>query len=87
MFNPNEFIMKTLKGMVGNYPDFQVREYALGWWGKGKLTDSDMEEVDALIEAQYFIPEPPVVEETPTEMEEVVDEPTENNEEYDTETY
>lgn len=65
MFNINEFLKKTIKGMIGNYPDFQVREYSIGWWSKGKLTDADMEEIDALIEAQYI--EPPVVEETEVE--------------------
>ena len=67
MFNINEFLMKTIKGMIGNYPDFQVREYAIGWWSKGKLTDDDMVEIDTLIEAQYIVPEPPVVEDIPTE--------------------
>ena len=69
MFNINEFLMKTIKGMIGNYPDFQVREYAIGWWSKGKLTDNDMVEIDTLIEAQYIVPEPPVeepIEDIPT---------------------
>jgi hypothetical protein len=61
MFSLNNFIMKTLKGMVGNYPDFQVMEYALNWYSKGKLTEEDLGEVETLIEAQYI--EPPVVEE------------------------
>ena len=91
MFNINEFLMKTIKGMIGNYPDFQVREYAIGWWSKGKLTDNDMVEIDTLIEAQYI--EPPVVEE-PVEDEilfyevvEEAEEPTSNstNEEEPTE--
>jgi hypothetical protein len=56
----NEFLMKTLKGMIGNYPDFQVREYALNWYAKGKLTEDDLATIDATIEAQYI--EPPVVE-------------------------
>lgn len=61
MFNLNNFIMKTLKGMIGNYPDFQVMEYALNWYSKGKLIEEDLGEVETLIEAQYI--EPPVVEE------------------------
>ena len=69
MFNINNFLMKTIKGMIGNYPDFQVREYAIGWWSKGKLTDTDMEEIDILIEAQYIVPEPPVEESTESETE------------------
>lgn len=55
MFSIREFIMNTLKGMVGNYPDFQVREYALNWYSKGKLTEDDLAEIEEFIS--------PVVEE------------------------
>ena len=37
MFDITKFIMDTLKGMKGTYPDFQIREYALNWYGKGNL--------------------------------------------------
>lgn len=60
MFDIKDFVMKTLKGMIGAYPDFQVREYALNWYAKGKLTEEDLAEIDALIEAQYIVPESPV---------------------------
>lgn len=88
MFDIKDFVMKTLKGMVGTYPDFQVREYALNWYAKGKLTEEDLAEIDALIEAQYVVPEPPVeepIEEAPTEIEDetILDE----TEEYTEETY
>ena len=53
MFDINEFIMKTLKGMIGEYPDFQVREYALNWHEKGKLTEDDLADIDFIIEAQH----------------------------------
>ena len=43
MFKLHDFVMKTLLGMVGNEPDYKVREYALGWYDKSKLTDEDME--------------------------------------------
>ncbi len=46
MFSVHDFIMKTLRGMVGSYPDFQAREYALNWYGKGKLTEQDLETVE-----------------------------------------
>lgn len=71
MFDIKNFVMKTLKGAIGVYPDFQVREYALNWYSRGNLTEEDLAEIDALIEAQYVVPEPPVVEET-----EVVEEST-----------
>lgn len=90
MFNANEFIKKTIKGMIGNYPDFQAREYALDWWKLGKLSDDDMVEIEALIEAQYI--ESPVVEESQTETEivedstneEVIEEPLEETTEDET---
>ena len=46
MFSVHDFIMKTLKGMVGKYPDFQIREYSLNWYGKGKITESDLEVIE-----------------------------------------
>lgn len=54
MFSITEFIMKTLNGMIGRYPDFQVREYALNWYSKGKLTEEHLLEVETAIEAQYI---------------------------------
>ena len=70
MFSLNEFLMKTIKGMIGNYPDFQVREYGLKWLGKG-LTEDDLAAIDVSIEAQYI--EPPVVEEITDEVIEEAD--------------
>lgn len=62
MFSVHDFIMTTLRGMVGKYPDFQVREYALNWYGKGKLNEDDLEELDKLL-----APEEPAPEEPPEE--------------------
>lgn len=77
MFSITEFIMKTLKGMIGKYPDFQIREYALNWYSKGKLTEEDLAEIETLIEVQYIVPEPPVEEiEDETEVEETETEVT-----------
>jgi hypothetical protein len=76
MFNLNTFIMKTLKGMIGNYPDFQVMEYALNWYAKGKLTEENLAEVESLIDAKNTPVVIPEVSVEP-EMEEVVEgEPT-----------
>lgn len=49
MFDLKGFIKTTLKGMVGNYPDFQVREFALNWYSKGKLNEEDLAEIDSLL--------------------------------------
>ena len=51
MFNLHEFILNTLKGMVGNYPQWQVQEYALNWYSKGKLTEIDL----ATVESWYAV--------------------------------
>lgn len=80
MFNISNFLMKTLEGMIGNYPDFQVREYALNWYAKGKLTEDDLAAIDATIEAQYIVPAPPVEEETEIEDETILDETEETEE-------
>lgn len=68
MFSLHDFVMKTLLGMVGNEPDYKVREYALGWYDKAKLTSEDMAQVDAAIDVHNT----PVVEEI-TEPEEVAE--------------
>ena len=60
IFSIHDFIMSTLHGMVGNYPDFQVREYALNWYAKGKLTEIDLATVE-----EWLNPTP--VEEEPAE--------------------
>lgn len=62
MFSLHDFIMKTLKGMVGQYPDFQVMEFALNWYAKGKLKEDDLAEVE-----EWFAPEEEETE--PTEEE------------------
>lgn len=62
MFSIHDFIMKTLRGMVGNYPDFQIMEYALNWYEKGKLSEEDLAEVEA-----WFEPEEEETPETPEE--------------------
>ena len=46
MFSIHDFIMTTIHGMVGRYPDFQVREYALNWYGKGKLNEIDLAQIE-----------------------------------------
>ncbi len=49
MFSIRDFIVKTLKGMKGFYPDFQIREYALNWYEKGKLTENDLSELELFL--------------------------------------
>ena len=72
MFSLHDFVMKTLLGMVGNEPDYKVREYALGWYDKAKLTSEDMAQLDAAIEAKNT-PVDTTEEEEITESEEVAE--------------
>ena len=41
-----QFVMKTIFKMIDNVPEWQVREYALGWYTKGILTEADLEEIE-----------------------------------------
>lgn len=50
MFRLEDFILKTIKGMVGNEPDYKVQEYALSWYNRGKLTEENLAEIENLIE-------------------------------------
>ena len=67
MFNIHDYIMKTLRGMVGHYPDFQIMEYALNWYEKGKLTEADLAEVESWFEPEEEPVEEPLEYEPPTE--------------------
>lgn len=51
MFSLHDFVLSAVLGMVGNYPDWQVREYALGWFSKSLLTQEDLAAVDSAIAA------------------------------------
>ncbi len=59
-----QFVMKTIFKMIDVVPEWQVREYALGWYTKGILTEEDL----VKIEEMYNKPEEP--EETGETVEE-----------------
>ena len=90
MFDLRSFVMKTIRGMIGNEPDYKVMEYALGWYTKSILTDDDLMEVESEIE-EYRKPiesvEVEIDEEIPLESEEQAIEETtpEQEEELETE--
>lgn len=63
MFSIHDFIMTTIRGMVGHYPDFQVREYALNWYSKGKINEDDLAEVEAWLTPAAVEEEPDAAEE------------------------
>lgn len=77
MFKIKIFVMKTLKGMIGNYPDFQVREYALNWYEKGILTKEDLATIENILCPSEEVTEE-VSEEIPSE--EIMEEPIETTE-------
>lgn len=59
MFNFNEFIKKGFMDAVGKMADYQVIFSATGWHEKGVLTESDLADIQAMIDAKNT---PPVVE-------------------------
>ena len=63
-FSLREFIKKGLLDAVGKMADYQIILNAAGWYEKGVLTEEDLAEINAAIEAQYPVEEE-VVEEVP----------------------
>lgn len=57
MFSLKDFIKKGLLDAVGKMADYQVILNAVGWMEKGVLTEDDLAEVNAKIEAQYTVEE------------------------------
>ncbi len=63
MFSFREFIKKGFLSAVGKMADYQIILNASGYFEKGVLTEDDLAEINAAIEAQYIATE----EETETE--------------------
>ena len=63
MFSLKDFIKKGLLDAVGKMADYQVILNAAGWHEKGVLTEEDLAEIQALIDAKNVTPQP-LVEET-----------------------
>ena len=53
MFSLNTFIKKGLLDAVGKMADYQVILNSVGWMEKGVLSEADLAEISAKIEAQY----------------------------------
>ena len=44
-----KFVMDTIRKMInGNVDEWQVRQYALGWFEKSVLTQNDLMEIETL---------------------------------------
>ncbi len=55
----HNFVMNALKSAIGSMPDYWVLNNALGWLEKGVLTEADLAEIQALIDAKNApAPEP-----------------------------
>lgn len=62
------FVMKTILKMIeNNISEWQVREYALGWYSKGVLIEEDLQEIEDKYKEEESIPE--IVEDTNEEAE------------------
>lgn len=61
MFNLHDFVLRTLSTMKSRLDEYQVRAYALTWYGKSVLTDEDMLTIDS-----WYNTVDEVTEDTPT---------------------
>lgn len=50
MFILHDFVFEMLNEMIGNIPNYKVREYALGWFNKEVLTADDLSLIEAKLE-------------------------------------
>jgi hypothetical protein len=53
MFSLSAFIKKGFIDAVGKMADYQIILNAVGWHEKGVLSEADLAEISAKIEAQY----------------------------------
>lgn len=53
MFSLKEFVKNGLLKAVGSMSDYQIILNAAGWLEKGVLTETELAEIDAAINAQY----------------------------------
>ena len=61
MFVLRDFVMKTLRTMVRLYPEAQVRQFALSYFGHNWITEADLAEIETWLAepAQEEAPEEP----------------------------
>lgn len=62
-FTLSGFIKRGLLAAVGKMADYQIILNSVGWMEKGVLTEDDLMEIQAAIDAQYVVEEPETVEE------------------------
>ena len=62
-FTLSGFIKRGLLAAVGRMADYQIILNAAGWLEKGVLTEADLMEIQAAIDAQYVVEEPETADE------------------------
>ena len=58
MFSLKEFVKSGFLKAVGKMSDYQIILNAAGWLEKGVLDETDLAEIQAVIEAQYIVVPP-----------------------------
>ena len=62
-FTLKNYIKRGLIAAVGKMADYQIILNSAVWMEKGVLTEDDLMEIQAAIDAQYVVEEPDAVEE------------------------
>ena len=62
-FSLHDFLMKGFRDAVGKMADYVVIMNAVGWFEKNVLTEADLAEIQALIDAKNAPAEEPAAEE------------------------
>ena len=57
-FTLKNYIKRGLIAAVGKMADYQIILNSVGWMEKGVLTEDDLMEIQAAIDAQYVVEEP-----------------------------
>ena len=63
-FTLKSYIKRGLIAAVGKMADYQIILNSVGWMEKGVLSEEDLADIQAAIDAQYVVEEPETVEET-----------------------
>ena len=69
-FSLHDFLMKGFRDAVGKMADYVLIMNAVGWFEKNVLTEMDLAEIQALIDAKNAPPAEPEPEEEPLANEE-----------------
>lgn len=62
-FTLKNYIKRGLIAAVGKMADYQIILNSVGWMEKGVLSEEDLADIQAAIDAQYVVEEPETVEE------------------------